>query len=298
MYYGTGWDDEVVYVEEPVYYDWDCPDGYTRDDWGQCVPEVTDVFVIEREILYLYPDLVATYPDLQLHPEFLFRYRPELRTRYANVRSVSELRNRYTQVHHAAPPQRPASAPPAHGSGKAQRGTKTPGAQPSKHAQPPAHTPPTHGQPSAYGQPSAQQASTKSPAAPPAHGGPSVPPSTYGAPTQPPAQHAALTSPTSPSPHAKQPGSLSPSAPKDKTVTSGLFADAKTSHYVGGALVGAVLGLILADDDESRLKLPIAFAACGAIVSGIVNAGAGARTRVGYYVPGLFPETREWLENE
>lgn len=284
---GAGWDGEVVYVEEPVYYDWECPDGYTRDDWGQCVPEVREVFVIEREILYLYPDLVATYPDLQLHPEFLFRYRPELRTRYANVRSVSELRNRYTQVHRTAPPQRPASAPPAHGGGgKAQHSAKTPGAQPSKHAQPPAH-----GQPSAYGQP-AQQPSAKSPAAPPAHGAPAMPPS-----TQSPAQHAALTSPTPSSPHAQPP---SPSAPKDKTVTSGLFADTKSSHYVGGALVGAVLGFILADDDESRLKLPIAFAACGAIVGGIIGARAGTRMlpRVGYYVPGLFPETREWLENE
>jgi|SRR5271166_1046745 len=260
MNYWTGadWDDEVVLVEQPVYYDWDCPDGYTRDDWGQCVPEVTEVFVIEREILYLYPDLVATYPDLQLHPELLFRYRPELRTRYAGIRSVSELRNRYTSYHHTAPPQRPASASPAHGGAKAaqQRAGKTPGTQPSKHAQASPHD-----------QPPAQQGMRQPPGAPPAHTAPlTSPPPMHGAPAQPQVQHAALTPP--PSSHV-QPPALPTSpvpVPKDKTATSGFFTEER-SHYLPVMIVGGLIGMLFAREDESVLEFAAYGAACGAAVS-------------------------------
>ena len=109
----VGWDDFVEEVFVDPVIDYGCPDGYELDDWGNCVPEVQRVFVIEREILYLYPELIVQYPDLNLHPEWIYRYRPELRTRYAGIKSVGELRNRFTQVHHTAPPARPKTAPPA-----------------------------------------------------------------------------------------------------------------------------------------------------------------------------------------
>jgi nitric oxide reductase large subunit len=52
--------------------------------------------------------------------------------------------------------------------------------------------------------------------------------------------------------------------------------------------------------ESERLKFILFTAGCGAAVGAGVGALRQRHTapRVGYYVPGLFPETREWLENE
>lgn len=170
-----------------------CPDGYMLDDSGQCLfvaplppPEP---FSIEREILYLYPEMIVQYPELRFHPEQLFVFRPELRTRYAGVRSVTEIRKRYREVHHQAPPARPKTAPPA------DRGRGTPRGAPSAPTTPttPSAPPPTAAHPAA-------PPTGVTPLAPPPPSAAAPPPSAAAPPT-----HPALTSPP--------PGPQPPAAP-------------------------------------------------------------------------------------
>lgn len=183
-----------------VGFDWEdfddddydaCPFGYYTDLWGNCIPIV---FSIEREILYLYPEIVIQYPELRIHPDRLFRFRPELRQRYSGVRSAHEMRARYQQVHRQPPPTRPKDAPPA-----SKSVAPTQGAPHGKHGgQPaaPSAAPPAHG----------PGAGTSHPVMPP----PSAPP-----PQQPPPAHAhaALTPPSLPSsPTSKQAPPQTPQA--------------------------------------------------------------------------------------
>lgn len=129
------WDDvDVVY--EPAYYmQPSCPDGYVLDDWGNCIPvyQPPVVFSIEREVLYLYPELIIQYPELRLHPERIFIFRPELRERYAGVRSATEMRSRYQTFHHQPPPARPKEAPPVHAATSTPRGGSGGGGGGKKH---------------------------------------------------------------------------------------------------------------------------------------------------------------------
>jgi len=103
---------DYAYYDPYAYLQPACPDGFALDAWGNCVQLFTPPFSLEQEILYLYPEIVLQYPDLRLHPDWLFRYRPELRTRYAGIHSAADLRARYQQVHHQPPPARPKDAPP------------------------------------------------------------------------------------------------------------------------------------------------------------------------------------------
>jgi hypothetical protein len=169
-----------------------CPDGYALDDAGRCVafgPPPEAPFSIEREILYLYPEMIVQYPELRLHPEQLFVFRPELRTRYAGVRSVTEIRSRYREIHHQAPPARPKTAPPA-GKGRA------PARPPS--APTPAGAPPTAAHPAA-------PPTGVTPLAPPTGATPPTGVTPMPAAPPPPSHPAALTAPP--------PGPAAPSAP-------------------------------------------------------------------------------------
>ncbi len=183
--FGVGFDGD----DDLLLDDYDtCPLGYYADVWGNCIPLV---FSIEREILYLYPEIVLQYPELRLHPERLFHFRPELRQRYAGVHSAAEMRSRYQQVHHQPPPARPKDAPPA-----SKSVAPTQGAPHGKHG----------------GQPAAPSA------APPAHGpgagaAQRVMPPPSAPPPQPPPAHAALTPPPLPSsPTSKQAPPQTPQA--------------------------------------------------------------------------------------
>lgn len=175
-----------------------CPDGYMLDDSGQCLIVAPlglappEPFSIEREILYLYPEMIVQYPELRFHPEQLFVFRPELRTRYAGVRSVTEIRSRYREIHHQAPPARPKTAPPADRGRGAPRGTPSGPSRPSAPT-----TPATPAAPAAH--PAAPPTGV-TPLAPPPPSAAAPPPSAAAPPT-----HPALTSPP--------PGPQPPAAP-------------------------------------------------------------------------------------
>jgi hypothetical protein len=175
--FGVGFDGDDDFLDD----DYDaCPFGYYTDLWGNCI---LIVFSIEREILYLYPEIIIQYPELRLHPDRLFHFRPEMRQRYAGVRSAREMRSRYQQVHRQPPPARPKDAPPVSKSAAPAQGAPHGGHGGGKHAATPA-------------------APSATPHAPPP-----------SAPTSPPPAHAAVTPPPLPSsPTSKQPPPQTPQA--------------------------------------------------------------------------------------